>query len=83
MCQRTAEHNEPSRVIKDFLLHQQKRRNIGQQDLSDLTATPLCEYLDEVFKTLNEGQRNNLERISKWGCDTAQTSFNAHLCCYG
>lgn len=45
---------------------------INLQDLLDHTSMRLCEYLNEVFETLNENQRDNLELISKWGCDGSQ-----------
>lgn len=45
---------------------------INLQDFLDHTFTRLCEYLAEVLPTLNVEEKNNLELLSKWGCDGSQ-----------
>lgn len=45
---------------------------IKLQDLLDHTVSRLCTYLQEVFNDFTEGEKRNLELITKWGCDGSQ-----------
>lgn len=46
------------------------------QGLLDHTVTRLCRYLDEVLDTCSKEEMENLELITKWGCDGShQTTF--------
>lgn len=44
------------------------------QALLDHTVTRLCAYLKEVIDTLSESEKENLQLITKWGCDGSNQS---------
>lgn len=44
------------------------------QDLLDHTSLRLCKYLAEVIETCTVEEKNNLQLITKWGCDGSQQS---------
>ena len=48
--------------------------DIQLQGLLNHTASRLHKYLEEVIKTLSKEEMENLELISKWGCDGSQQS---------
>lgn len=47
---------------------------IQLQGLLDHTTSRLCKYLAEVIESCTEEERQNMELISKWGCDGSQQS---------
>ena len=50
---------------------------IKLQELQNHTALQLVTYVEEVLPTLTTVEKNNLQLISKWGCDgSQQTQYN-------
>lgn len=45
---------------------------IKLQDLLDQTTSRLCKYLEEVLIRISDEEKENIELISKWGCDGSQ-----------
>ena len=62
---------------EEFIDVTETKAEVKLQALLDHTIVRLSMYLDDILEVFSEAERNNLQLISKWGCDGSnQTQYN-------
>lgn len=59
---------------EDSIIVSEKFAEVKLQGLLDHTMSWLCKYLEEVLQAIDVNERQNLELLSKWGCNGSQQS---------